>query len=277
MRLTDLEQTEWCHEIATIIKSIDKPEFPGLLMKLIHQQGNVDSSIILMNRKNEKPRLIYDEYLQSGRKEYIERYLSGLYLLDPGYLLSVEEPCSGFHHLRKIAPENFFQSDYYSINFLKLGLIDVANYIVPLDNNTTIMISLGCLEQHQLFSESDIVHLTSLQPLVDSLVGKHWQGHILEDEIRSDDNSELHHQFKLALDNFGSSVLTHRELQITRLLLRGYTRTSIAEKLYVTLETIKSHQKNIYSKLNISSHTQLFSLFFESLANDEYSEEGSRQ
>jgi LuxR family maltose regulon positive regulatory protein len=50
--------------------------------------------------------------------------------------------------------------------------------------------------------------------------------------------------------------LTPRELEILRLICQGYSNPEIASELVVTLNTIKKHTSNIYSKLGVSSRTQ---------------------
>jgi LuxR family maltose regulon positive regulatory protein len=50
--------------------------------------------------------------------------------------------------------------------------------------------------------------------------------------------------------------LTPRELEIMRLICKGYTNPEIASELVVTINTIKKHTSNIYSKLEVRSRTQ---------------------
>jgi len=54
--------------------------------------------------------------------------------------------------------------------------------------------------------------------------------------------------------------LTERESEIVGLLLRGRTYKMIASELFVSENTVKTHIKNIYSKLNIQSKAQLINL-----------------
>lgn len=49
------------------------------------------------------------------------------------------------------------------------------------------------------------------------------------------------------------SPLTKRETEILESLSQGKTRTMIAQELFIDAETVKSHVKNIYSKLNVHS------------------------
>ncbi|TCC86728.1 response regulator [Pedobacter hiemivivus] len=49
------------------------------------------------------------------------------------------------------------------------------------------------------------------------------------------------------------SPLTKRETQILNLITRGKDRSQIATELFIETETVKTHIKNIYLKLNVNS------------------------
>jgi DNA-binding CsgD family transcriptional regulator len=57
-----------------------------------------------------------------------------------------------------------------------------------------------------------------------------------------------------------AGLLTEREIEITKLLLRGRTYKMIADELYLSENTVKTHIKNIYSKFNVQSKTGLIKL-----------------
>ncbi|MDH5466069.1 MAG: LuxR C-terminal-related transcriptional regulator [Candidatus Aminicenantes bacterium] len=50
--------------------------------------------------------------------------------------------------------------------------------------------------------------------------------------------------------------LSERELEVLHFIAAGLTNQQIARKLFVSLNTIRSHTKNIHSKLNVHSRTQ---------------------
>ena len=54
--------------------------------------------------------------------------------------------------------------------------------------------------------------------------------------------------------------LTAREAEILLLLGRGHTSSFVADELTVAESTVRSHRKNIYRKLGVSSRDELFKL-----------------
>jgi LuxR family maltose regulon positive regulatory protein len=51
-------------------------------------------------------------------------------------------------------------------------------------------------------------------------------------------------------------LLSKRELEVLGLMAQGLKYNQIAEQLYVSLNTIRSHTKNIYGKLKVNNRTQ---------------------
>jgi len=52
------------------------------------------------------------------------------------------------------------------------------------------------------------------------------------------------------------SVLTNREMEVLKLIARGYTNNRIAEQLVISVGTVKGHVSNILSKLQLADRTQ---------------------
>lgn len=48
--------------------------------------------------------------------------------------------------------------------------------------------------------------------------------------------------------NQNKSSLTRRELEITRLIVQGFTNNEIADKLSISLQTVQTHRKNLIRK-----------------------------
>ena len=75
----------------------------------------------------------------------------------------------------------------------------------------------------------------------------------------------FHIKLKEAMERLGTRVLTPREKTILDQLLRGYSVKVTAERLGVSEGTVRIHRHSIYTKLDIGSQTELFSLVIESL------------
>jgi DNA-binding NarL/FixJ family response regulator len=52
-------------------------------------------------------------------------------------------------------------------------------------------------------------------------------------------------------------ALTERELDVLRLVAQGCSNAQVADQLYVTVNTVKSHLKNILEKLQLQNRTQV--------------------
>ena len=50
--------------------------------------------------------------------------------------------------------------------------------------------------------------------------------------------------------------LSSREYEVLQLLTRGYSNAEIAEKLFLSLSTVKTHASNLFLKMDVKSRTQ---------------------
>ena len=76
------------------------------------------------------------------------------------------------------------------------------------------------------------------------------------DEVRNGGAPMSTNIARLVIRSFQRSTdspLTSRETQVLQHLSRGKSYTMIAEELYINKETVRTHIKNIYQKLNVHS------------------------
>lgn len=57
--------------------------------------------------------------------------------------------------------------------------------------------------------------------------------------------------------------LTAREFEILDLVKKGALNKEIAVQLFISIETVKKHLKNIYSKLNVRNRIEATLIVFE--------------
>lgn len=55
----------------------------------------------------------------------------------------------------------------------------------------------------------------------------------------------------------GDNTLTHREIEILRMVARGYTNNQIAQKLSISARTVEGHRANLMGKLGLHSRVEL--------------------
>jgi DNA-binding CsgD family transcriptional regulator len=48
---------------------------------------------------------------------------------------------------------------------------------------------------------------------------------------------------------------------VAQLMLGGHSSKAIAQRLQISVETVRVHKKHLYSKLGINSQSELFSVF----------------
>ena len=71
-----------------------------------------------------------------------------------------------------------------------------------------------------------------------------------------------HFQQSRETPNPYEDILTKREKEVLHLLSRGRFYKEIADDLHVSMETVKSHCRNIYEKLHVSSRTEALNKYY---------------
>lgn len=61
--------------------------------------------------------------------------------------------------------------------------------------------------------------------------------------------------------NMQLEKLSEREKEILYVLLRGCSYKEIGDRLFISVNTVKTHTKNIYSKLGLKNRIELFSIY----------------
>lgn len=75
--------------------------------------------------------------------------------------------------------------------------------------------------------------------------------HLLQAFNQDDDEPAISDPNQLLIE-----PLSHRELDVLKLISDGYTNQAIADELFIALSTVKKHVNNIYGKLNVANRTQ---------------------
>ncbi|MBA4057112.1 MAG: helix-turn-helix transcriptional regulator [Marivirga sp.] len=66
----------------------------------------------------------------------------------------------------------------------------------------------------------------------------------------------LQPEFKINEDVFKQTGISKREYEVLELMSRGNSNQEIADKLFVSLNTVKTHTSNLFTKLDVKRRTQ---------------------
>lgn len=94
---------------------------------------------------------------------------------------------------------------------------------------------------------SYILKTSSAQEIAQAIRQTHIGQHVIEKRVQDkldEQPTQLH------------TELTSRELEVLQLIAQGYTNQDIADTLFITIKTVKTHVSNILSKLGVSDRTQ---------------------
>ena len=112
--------------------------------------------------------------------------------------------------------------------------------LLPVDGETSIGL---VFERKSPFLAREILEMRTLFPLIEGLHCAHQ---------RVSRGSPV---------TYPPVKLTPRERDIVRLILAGFPSAKIAERLGVSVNTIKNHKKRMYRKLDITTERELILIF----------------
>jgi len=246
---------------AKTAQAIGRAEFHGAMLDLLGAACAIDSGGAMVFFRDRAPLRMVHRINAVGRKVPQDRYLEGPYALDPLYRRFLRGAGSGVYWLREIAPDDFFDSEYYRLFYSQLGLSDSIDVMWRIGDDSALLFFLERRVGNPAFHAADVVALNLVLPYVVAATARH---HELADAMpMAASDSLTHRKVQSTIENFGRSLLTQREREVLFYMLSGYSSALTAERLATSEGTIKIHRKNIHRKLDIGSQAELFSLFIQ--------------
>lgn len=251
--------------LARVADCVDDAAFYGELLKAFGKHLRADLAMVMRYSRRNAPEYLIHDGLES---EHMDLYLRGLYRFDPIYRLCRQRQVRGVKDLAAVSTPADRSGDYFNI-FLRLtGMADDLVMLLPVDLDTWVGV---VYERKALFRLHEIAQMRTLFPLIESLHQVHQrvirtQGRPNaagrgEHKNRVPETGLLPIDHKAALGSFLRHELTPRERDIVHLILMGYPNIKIAERLKLSLNTVKNHKKRMYLKLDITTERELFLAF----------------
>ncbi|WP_057873936.1 response regulator [Loigolactobacillus rennini] len=101
-------------------------------------------------------------------------------------------------------------------------------------------------------AKSYILKTSTAAEIADAIRGTDQGESVLEPQVTSKMMHRLTHRQEPNL----YEELTKREIEVLKLIAQGKSNQEIADELYITLKTVKTHVSNILSKLQVEDRTQ---------------------
>lgn len=260
--------------VALAMDRFDYADGPYKLLDVISKVVPFNAAISMVYARNATPVYVADTFPDPKAKTALEHYIGGTYVLNPVYNSYLSGLNSGVYRITELAPDAYFSSDHYrhlkvhrqedeELGYRTYGWpagMEELIIAIELPQDYLAEISLSRLSSQGGFSDADIQAVRNVAPLIEACYRRIWQ-HWKKDKQHETQWATFDH----LLDAFCKDRLSPREREVTRLILKGHSGESIGYNLGISIATVKTHRKNLYMKLGLSTQQELFSLFLMSM------------
>ena len=249
----------WNSDLANVIAHVGDSIFFQQVFAAIEAQVPVAYPQAWLYHKDLPPQLLDHKIPKEAYDSQVDDYLEGPYREDPFFKISLSAPRNNCYRLSRLVTGDFEQSSYHQDYYASTGTVDEAIIVTRLADGSVINISLMRLARQGEFSEEEYNWLYSVSQCLAELIDLHTRR---EEFVESNLlQPGVDHHIQRGYGSFGTSYVSEREQEVLELLLRGYGADTSAEKLDISLETVRRHRKSIYKKLDVNSQADLFALF----------------
>lgn len=253
-------------QIGQMIAAEGTPAFPGKLANFLRTLAPYEFTVIFAYRDAARPLDLYDDFPGNKRAVFVTDYQAGPYLLDPFYLAATNPVLPGLYRMRDVAPDRFYQGEYFRNYYVQTGLAEEIGFFVVAGCCTVIVVSL--MRSQKAFSAKEFAAIQSGWPIVEAACMRHWS-HLAGqfDTTGNGDVGTSDGAIQRSFQRFGEGQLTPREREVVEYTLKGHSAEAIRHILGISSGTVRIHRRNIYAKLGISSQGELFARFISTLSN----------
>jgi DNA-binding CsgD family transcriptional regulator len=253
----------WNSDLANIVAHVGEPIFFQQVFAAIEAQVPVALPQAWLYHKDLPPKLLDHKISKEAYASQVDQYLEGPYREDPFFKISLSAPRNNCYRLSRLITGNFEDSSYHRDYYGSTGTVDEAIIVTRLGDGSVVNISLMRLESHGEFSDGEYNWLYSVSQVIAELIELHTRR---EEFVESNLlKPGVDHHIQQGFECFGTSYVSEREQEVLELLLRGYGADTSAERLNISLETVRRHRKSIYKKLDVNSQADLFALFINTI------------
>ncbi|WP_080690650.1 response regulator transcription factor [Pseudomonas fluorescens] len=253
------------------IDGIGQRNFPEIAIEAINNIVPFELSSIFLYDGKKPPTYISPASSQKGSVD-CKNYLKTFHY-NPIYQHHIHGLKSGIYLMRDLAKSNFIKRPTLDNNDLSLSSVEEIGYLTNgwpcnlTELNIAINISVGttlqvCFyrERNKLFSKKEVSDLNKIRLCILASFKKFYESY--KDEFGV---SPQLNPWESALNIIDGGILSSRERQVVELIAQGKSAGHISGALKIGRETIKTHRKNAYQKLGVTSCAELYFLISRAL------------
>jgi DNA-binding CsgD family transcriptional regulator len=266
----------WAAASAEIVDRFDDPILPGLLTHALSTLIEFEFSVVFIYRGKANPIHLHDTFSNPQARAGVANYVKNTYVLNPLYNAYQRGLKTGVYRLRELASDGLVHGKSFRNYKISATASEEIGYLtdgwpagreelciaIELPSGECAELTLSRKASQGGFSDDDIASLSPVIPFLAAAIRRHWRHARLMHLSNTPDTRTD------AVRAFGRNLLSPRERELAHLLLRGHSTASIGLRLAISTTTVKTHRKNLYSKLGIATQAEFFSLFLDSLGSD---------
>jgi DNA-binding CsgD family transcriptional regulator len=249
----------------SLIAWIGSDGFAPALSGLLQAIAPYSYTVVFGYRGSARPLDLYDDFPAFRRQVFVTDYQEGPYLLDPFYLAATRPVEAGLYRMRDLAPDRFYQGEYFRNYYVQTGLAEEIGFFVDIPEGGMVVLSL--MRDKRSFASREMRALEEVRPVVESAIRRHWADlpRRFDHSAEGRQGPALGSTIDRSFHSFGDGILTAREREIVEHTLKGHSAEAVGRILGISPGTVRIHRRNIYAKLRISSQGELFSRFIQTL------------
>lgn len=242
--------------LARVFGSLGQDGFWRALVDCLRLLVPLDNALVALMQPGRIPGLLADFEFRAAtcEGEDLADYCAGMYLLDPFYQAACAGIADGLHSLEAVAPDQFQQSEYYLSYFRSVVGSGELQFLLN-HEGAVLGLSLG---RQTPFSREEFGRLLCVRDWVLAAMRRQVQLMPPAGRVAVAAAGDL-----AALLDRLDARLTERERETAQLILQGFSSKAIAQRMGISPETVKVHRRNLYHKLNVSGHAELFVLLLQ--------------
>ncbi|MGO3889416.1 MAG: response regulator transcription factor [Paenalcaligenes sp.] len=260
-------------QMSQLVDALDHEDLPTLLLDCLNTIVSFDLYALFLYDKTTAPTYLCSNFPTEVEERSLHRFSSDTFRYHPFYQHHLKGIDNGIYFMRELSRSAFLQRPVRESDSIRLCGNEEIGYITQgfpnsltelditlhLDAERTLQVGIY-RHGHATFSPDEVSKLASLFPLVQSLLTRY-----LSTWLANRQSSPREHLYRMGIHSL-SEFLSPREAEIVGLILKGYSSKEISEKLKISTETVKTHRKNAYQKLEISTTVELVSRFLDDIA-----------